>query len=256
MIWGYAFGRQTVHPRGNGTHSWASKDWRITHFDPCRGPLSDRELYAFNQQAALEQRPEVVYPQSVPVDDTGLHLHCSEHTNATLPRQLVPPVCKQITHEAVPSAWRTTVFVFESPTDLVCFYMSSDTPLSLVNHITLVLWVHVRELRYWTVCLRDLPVASFTALRGLNIVLPAVVPDSTDFVLESYLYPVYEIILRCREIRLQEDQTTVLLVNYPHLAHLPPPQTRLAFPKRVASAETMRTLMLQKKVVKTALQPK
>jgi hypothetical protein len=253
MIWGYVFGRQTVHPRGNGTRSGASKDWRITHFDPCREPLSDRELYMFNQQAALEQRPEVVYPQSVPVDDTGLHLHCSEHTNATLRRQLVPPVCKQISHEAVPSAWRTTVFAFESPTDLVCFYMSSDTPLSLVNHITLVLQVHAHGFGYWTVCLRELPVASFTALRGLHLVLPAVIPD---FSLESCLYPIYETIFRCKDIRLQEDQTTVLLVNYPHFADLPPSQTRLAFPKRVALAETIRTLILQRKVVTTALQPK
>ncbi|KAF1972438.1 hypothetical protein BU23DRAFT_158790 [Bimuria novae-zelandiae CBS 107.79] len=125
LIWTYAFGNRTVHPR------------RRSPISPfiylvCQEPFSDQVAYNLSLRGASKHdtrlyAAEELYahawnpagPHKRVIGLAGMHDYCYSHSMRAVCDVVLEGigpslVCRQVYYEAMPVAWRTTTFAFFS----------------------------------------------------------------------------------------------------------------------------------------------
>ncbi|KAF2133688.1 hypothetical protein P153DRAFT_96916 [Dothidotthia symphoricarpi CBS 119687] len=287
-IWEIAFGRRTIHPRGNGEQNWqnrprSSQKWAITSFDPCEELFSEGEVYEMSLQGEADAAPnhwkhpkmKTYWPPLKRHNFEGLHI-CARWQPRDLVRDecLVPIISKQIYNEAIPAAWKSITWSFMHSGNFEHFLKSPHTRLDLVTQLSIIQYSTGGGAYQdsWTKAMASRAMSGLTSLRGLNFIIrnhtyrdPShfhpgcdTRPSTVDIINNPpyYCQQLPSIIRRFQRFRLEKSRTTVLVTgNYwEHQAD----DMKTPFPvsQRREMAEAVRTQLLQRKEEKGKTQPK
>ncbi|KAH4932453.1 hypothetical protein HBI79_102010 [Parastagonospora nodorum] len=202
QIWLYAFGSRAIHPRLYYAYAQTTNT-RTTmrlccSFASCKELFTDEEV---NRQAIVvgSKRWMIAKTQALSTGTfIGSHSSCAK--NSEMIYTIVPGVCKQIYYEAVPNAWKTCTFTFDSDIDFQHFFKSSIIPFDLITKLSIVLNNKKRRLGWQIGLEKSGLIAQLESLKGLNIVqvhaygrTPSVMHLADSF----------------KQFRLREDQVTV-----------------------------------------------
>jgi len=187
---------------------------------------------------------------------------CNHHTCYPMLQTLgtlVPSVCRQLRKEAVPIAWKSTMFYFLASGDLQDFLQDPGVRLDLVHAISIQITGEPRgetyEVKAWRRAYRSTQMAKLTSLHGLNLILQyyrSLLHEST-LKLDIMNSPPREfpdlpcLIRLFQTFPLDENQTTV---NVTSMSTFGPSSPGAQLSDEPALAETVRRLLLQKRARK------
>lgn len=247
QIWTYAFGCRTIHARVKIAD--AHKRVRRISFVPCQEQFLDDEVYELSLPGRLVTtgRRWAAATAQARRNGTfiGSHRDCLSEDHKYHP--IIPLVCKQIHHEAVQIAWKTSTFAFDSGPAFQRFLMSPVARLELVHQLS----VHHISTRWkdddWIRILNTSPRRSeFPSLQGLNYVDLVRGPHRAGIDLDvmkdsNHLFALAaSVVRRFRLFPLLNNLTTVFV----HCDSA----CRLTLAERVTLAERIQSLLLNKSV--------
>jgi len=121
-IWLYAFGIRAIHPRMHYADSTQTPPKLSCSFSACKELFTDEEV---NRGAIVvgSRRWTIAQTQALSANTfIGSHSPCANTRGITY--TIVPTVCKQTYYEAVPIAWKTCTFTFDSDVDFREFFLN------------------------------------------------------------------------------------------------------------------------------------
>jgi hypothetical protein len=167
QIWVYAFGCRAIHIRLRNPDR---KNTRIVciSFDTCKEALTDDEVNRIDRMKGTPRWNEA-NAQARSIDAfVGSHTLCARDSIIT--PNIVPLVCKQLYHEAMPIAWQHSTIIFDSGFDFARLSHFPTAPLDLISQLGIHIIDNELFIR-WRKGLNNSDLMSrFRSLQGVNLV--------------------------------------------------------------------------------------
>jgi hypothetical protein len=168
QIWIHAFGGRAVHirvrnpnPRQNG------KRWCIS-YDACKEALMDDEVNRLDHMKGTTRWNEAIAQTHSTGDFIGSHRFCTK--NSIITHTIVPLICKQLYHEAMPIAWKHSTITFDNGWDLAHLSRIPLVRFDLISQLSIHITDNELFIR-WRNGLNNTNLLSrFKSLQGLNLV--------------------------------------------------------------------------------------
>jgi hypothetical protein len=167
QIWIYAFGCRAIHIR---VRSPDRKNTRIgcISFDACKEALTDDEVNRLQHMKGTPRWNKAIAQARNTGTFVGSHKLCARSSIVT--HNIVPLVCEQLYHEAMPIAWKHSTIIFDSGFDFARLPHFHTVPLDLISQLGMHITDNELFIRWRKGLNNNYLMSRFRSLQGVNLV--------------------------------------------------------------------------------------